>query len=280
MHAGDRARYGHRHHRAERRRQVDAVQRAGGADRARLGRHRFRRPQPRSACARTSARARDSCARSRSRASCAGSPCSRTCCSRAPARAATRPGAASRRRDGCAPSRQRRSRARGSCSNRWTCGRWRTSPRGNLSGGQKKLLEISRALMQEPEIILLDEPAAGVSPLMTKVLGDTILRLRAQGITFAIIEHDMDVIAELCEPIYVLAEGRTLTSRHLPRSGVQPGSHAGVPGQGRMSRGAVGRRAARRLRRRRHPERHRRIAGRRPRRSPSSGRTARASRRW
>ena len=84
-------------------------------------------------------------------------------------------------------------------------------PAGNLSGGQKKLLEISRALMQEPEIILLDEPAAGVSPLMIKVLGDTILRLRAQGITFAIIEHDMDVIAELCEPIYVLAEGRTLT---------------------------------------------------------------------
>jgi ABC-type branched-subunit amino acid transport system ATPase component len=84
-------------------------------------------------------------------------------------------------------------------------------PAGNLSGGQKKLLEISRALMQEPEIILLDEPAAGVSPLMIKVLGETILRLRAQGITFAIIEHDMDVIAELCEPIYVLAEGRTLT---------------------------------------------------------------------
>jgi ABC-type branched-subunit amino acid transport system ATPase component len=82
---------------------------------------------------------------------------------------------------------------------------------GNLSGGQKKLLEISRALMQAPEIILLDEPAAGVSPLMIKVLGETILRLRAQGITFAIIEHDMDVIAELCDPIYVLAEGRTLT---------------------------------------------------------------------
>jgi len=82
---------------------------------------------------------------------------------------------------------------------------------GNLSGGQKKLLEISRALMQQPEIILLDEPAAGVSPVMIKVLGETILRLRTEGITFAIIEHDMDVIAELCNPIYVLAEGRTLT---------------------------------------------------------------------
>ena len=90
---------------------------------------------------------------------------------------------------------------------------WRLAnePAGDLSGGQKKLLEISRALMQQPEIILLDEPAAGVSPVMIQVIGKTILRLRAQGITFAIIEHDMDVIAELCDPIYVLAEGRTLT---------------------------------------------------------------------
>jgi ABC-type branched-subunit amino acid transport system ATPase component len=65
--------------------------------------------------------------------------------------------------------------------------------------------------MHQPEIILLDEPAAGVSPVMIQVIGKTILRLRAQGITFAIIEHDMDVIAQLCDPIYVLAEGRTLT---------------------------------------------------------------------
>ena len=86
------------------------------------------------------------------------------------------------------------------------------APARNLSGGQKKLLEISRALMLDPKIILLDEPTAGVSPLMTKVLGDTITKLRGQGLTFAIIEHDMDVIAELCNPIYVLAEGRTLTS--------------------------------------------------------------------
>ena len=82
----------------------------------------------------------------------------------------------------------------------------------NLSGGQKKLLEISRALMLDPQLILLDEPTAGVSPLMSKSLGAVIAKLRAGGLTFAIIEHDMDVIAELCSPIYVLAEGRTLTS--------------------------------------------------------------------
>jgi ABC-type branched-subunit amino acid transport system ATPase component len=81
----------------------------------------------------------------------------------------------------------------------------------NLSGGQKKLLEISRALMLDPKIILLDEPTAGVSPVMTEALAQTILNLRNQGLTFAIIEHDMDVIAQLCAPIYVLAEGRTLT---------------------------------------------------------------------
>ena len=80
----------------------------------------------------------------------------------------------------------------------------------NLSGGQKKLLEISRALMLEPKIILLDEPTAGVSPVMTEALAQTILKLRHQGLTFAIIEHDMDVIAQLCAPIFVLAEGRTL----------------------------------------------------------------------
>jgi ABC-type branched-subunit amino acid transport system ATPase component len=80
----------------------------------------------------------------------------------------------------------------------------------NLSGGQKKLLEISRAQMLEPKLILLDEPTAGVSPVMTVALAETILKLRNQGLTFAIIEHDMDVIAKLCAPIYVLAEGRTL----------------------------------------------------------------------
>jgi len=83
-------------------------------------------------------------------------------------------------------------------------------PAKHLSGGQKKLLEISRALMLEPKIILLDEPTSGVSPAMTAALGETIQKLRSQGLTFAIIEHDMDVIAQLCAPIYVLAEGRTL----------------------------------------------------------------------
>ena len=76
--------------------------------------------------------------------------------------------------------------------------------------GLVRTFQISRALMLEPKLILLDEPTSGVSPAMTESLGRTIQKLRREGLTFAIIEHDMDVIARLCAPIYVLAEGRTL----------------------------------------------------------------------
>ena len=82
----------------------------------------------------------------------------------------------------------------------------------NLSGGQKKLLEIARALMANPKLILLDEPTAGVSPPMCSILIEVIENLRQSGITFVIIEHDMDMIAKLCQRIYVLAEGKNLTS--------------------------------------------------------------------
>lgn len=80
-----------------------------------------------------------------------------------------------------------------------------------LSGGQKKLLELSRALMLEPKIILLDEPAAGVSPPMRLEISKVIRSLRDEGITFVIVEHDMDMIASLCDQVYVMAEGQNLT---------------------------------------------------------------------
>ena len=83
---------------------------------------------------------------------------------------------------------------------------------GTLSGGQRKLLELGRALMVEPRMILLDEPMAGVAPVLAEQLLAHVQELRANhGVTICVIEHDMDVIAELCNPIYVLAEGRTLT---------------------------------------------------------------------
>jgi len=79
-----------------------------------------------------------------------------------------------------------------------------------LSGGQKKLLEIGRALMAEPRLILLDEPVAGVNPTLSREIADRLLELKGEGYSFLIIEHDMDTVASLCHPVYVMAEGRDL----------------------------------------------------------------------
>ncbi len=82
---------------------------------------------------------------------------------------------------------------------------------GNLSGGQKKLLEFGRTMMTDPEMILLDEPGAGVNPTLMKKLNGYIESLRAdQGMTFFLIEHDMDLVMELCDPIIVMSEGKKL----------------------------------------------------------------------
>jgi len=80
----------------------------------------------------------------------------------------------------------------------------------NLSGGQKKLLELGRVLMLQPDVILLDEPMAGVNPTLTNKLTDRIVSLCAEGYTFCIVEHDMSVIMELCDTVVVLDEGDVL----------------------------------------------------------------------
>jgi ABC-type branched-subunit amino acid transport system ATPase component len=79
-----------------------------------------------------------------------------------------------------------------------------------LSGGQKKLLEIGRALMAEPKLILLDEPIAGVNPTLAREIGETLRELVGDGITLLLIEHQMDMIARLCDHVIVLAEGKRL----------------------------------------------------------------------
>lgn len=81
---------------------------------------------------------------------------------------------------------------------------------GALSGGQRKLLEMARTLMANPKLILLDEPAAGVNPTLINQICEHILRWNQQGISFLIIEHNMDVIMSLCSHVWVLAEGRNL----------------------------------------------------------------------
>ncbi len=84
-------------------------------------------------------------------------------------------------------------------------------PARNLSGGQKKLLELGRTLMTNPRVVLLDEPGAGVNRTLLKRLADSILTLQKElGLTFLVIEHDMDFVMRLCTPIIVMSEGCVL----------------------------------------------------------------------
>jgi ABC-type branched-subunit amino acid transport system ATPase component len=109
---------------------------------------------------------------------------------------------------------------------------WRLAdaPAATLSGGQKKLIELSRALMLKPKLVLLDEPAAGVAPAMEEILIDTIRGLAAEGVDFLIIEHDLDVVAALCSHVYVMAAGKILTQ----------GSFAQVTGDARVVEAYLG----------------------------------------
>lgn len=82
---------------------------------------------------------------------------------------------------------------------------------GNLSGGQKKLLELGRTMMTDARVVLLDEPGAGVNPTLMGALSDAIVRLnRERGYTFCLIEHDMELIGQLCDPVVCMADGRVI----------------------------------------------------------------------
>jgi neutral amino acid transport system ATP-binding protein len=81
---------------------------------------------------------------------------------------------------------------------------------GALSGGQRKLLEMARTLMTNPKLILLDEPAAGVNPTLINQICEHIVNWNQQGISFLVIEHNMDVIMSLCDRVWVMAEGTNL----------------------------------------------------------------------
>ncbi|MDO5757802.1 MAG: ABC transporter ATP-binding protein [Rhodobacterales bacterium] len=87
---------------------------------------------------------------------------------------------------------------------------------GQISGGQKKLLELGRTMMVDARIVFLDEVGAGVNRTLLNVIGDAIIRLnRERGYTFVVIEHDMDFIARLCGPVICMAEGRVLATGTL-----------------------------------------------------------------
>ena len=85
-------------------------------------------------------------------------------------------------------------------------------PAGVLSGGQKKLLELARALMLDPKLVLLDEPAAGVAPTMISRLVEVITELNENDVTFVLVEHNMDMVSALGHRVHVMAEGRNLVS--------------------------------------------------------------------
>jgi ABC-type branched-subunit amino acid transport system ATPase component len=107
------------------------------------------------------------------------------------------------------------------------------APASDLSGGQKKLLELGRALMTDPQLILLDEPIAGVNPSLAREIADRLEALRDGGLTFLVIEHHLDVIARLCAPVIVMAEGRHLAE----------GSFTEVAADPRVQEAYMGRRA-------------------------------------
>ena len=83
-------------------------------------------------------------------------------------------------------------------------------PAGSLSGGQQKLLELAAALMKDPEVILLDEPTGGVNPTLINDIKKLILELNASGKTFLVIEHNMDVIMDIGQRLYVLDYGELI----------------------------------------------------------------------
>jgi len=108
------------------------------------------------------------------------------------------------------------------------------NPATALSGGQKKLLEIGRALMAAPKLVLLDEPTAGVNPTLQNEIADRLRELPGRGVTVLVIEHDMGFIARLCDPVIVMAEGQVLAE----------GTFDAVRDDHRVREAYLGRRAA------------------------------------
>ena len=134
-------------------------------------------------------------------------------------------------------------------------------PARQIYGGQKKLLELARTLMARPSLILLDEPGAGVNPTLMRSLVSAIRALHERGMTFLVIEHDMDLVAELCDPVIVLAAGRTLAEGPFAEIRRDPTRARGLSGDAGVSASPRDRGPARGLRGPRDPARHRAARG-------------------
>ena len=93
---------------------------------------------------------------------------------------------------------------------------------GNLSGGQKRLLELARALQLKPRLLLLDEPMAGVNPALIAQLAEYIAGLKGEGLTVVMVEHEMGTVERLCNPIIVMAQGRVLAEGSMAEIRANP----------------------------------------------------------
>ncbi|MDO8365115.1 MAG: ABC transporter ATP-binding protein [Actinomycetota bacterium] len=110
---------------------------------------------------------------------------------------------------------------------------------GALSGGQRKLLEMARSMMTDPQVIMLDEPMAGVNPALTQSLLGHVKRMRSQGITVVFVEHDMDVVRDISDWVVVMAEGIVVAEGRASSVGANPAvidaylgtSHAALTGE-------------------------------------------------
>jgi len=115
---------------------------------------------------------------------------------------------------------------------RLNLGRVANDPASALSGGQKKLLEIGRALMTDPRLVLLDEPIAGVNPTLANEIAAHLESLAGEeGLTFLVIEHNMDMIARLCRPVVVMTEGRRLAQGTFAEVAADPRVQAAYMGE-------------------------------------------------
>ena len=116
----------------------------------------------------------------------------------------------------------------------------RTEKAGNLSGGQKKLLELGRTMMVDAKIVFLDEVGAGVNRTLLNTIGDAILRLnKERGYTFCVIEHDMEFIGRLCNPIIVMAEGKVLAKGSIDEIKANEQVIEAYLGTGRKNKGVA-----------------------------------------
>lgn len=88
-------------------------------------------------------------------------------------------------------------------------------PAATLSGGQKRIVEIMRALMGDPKLLLLDEPMAGINPTLVRTIGEHLVAMRERGVTMLMIEHDLALVEELCDPVVVMAQGTVLSQGAL-----------------------------------------------------------------